>query len=130
MVRVPDPLRRKHLDTGLRHLSEEGAAQVFYRDLGAGPQPIVGAVGLLQFDVLLHRLDGEYGVEATLERLPFRLARWVTGDEKEIQRIASAQDRSLVYDVKNQPLVLFTSEWSLRIAGERAETLTFHEVAP
>jgi hypothetical protein len=31
-VQVTDPLRRKHLDTGLRHLSEEGAAQVFYTD--------------------------------------------------------------------------------------------------
>ncbi len=129
-VRVPDPLRRKHLDTGLRHLSEEGAAQVFYRDGSTGPEPIVGAVGLLQFDVLLHRLAGEYGVEAMLQRLPYRLARWVVGGEKEIKRLASAPDRSLVFDSKEKPLILFTSDWSLRIAQERAEDVEFHEVAP
>jgi peptide chain release factor 3 len=129
-ILVPDPLRRKHLDTGLRHLSEEGAAQVFYREGTTGPEPIVGAVGMLQFDVLLHRLRGEYGVEARLEALPFRLARWVVGPEGEISRAAAVRDRSLVYDSKGQPLLLFTSEWALRVAIERSESLTFHEVAP
>src|SRR5690606_27289835 len=52
-VVLRDPLRRKHLDTGLRQLAEEGAVQVFYQDSIAGPVPIVGAVGQLQFDVLL-----------------------------------------------------------------------------
>jgi peptide chain release factor 3 len=130
MIRVPDPLRRKHLDSGLRHLSEEGAAQVFYQDGSTGPQPIVGAVGLLQFDVLLHRLRNEYGVEATLERLPYRVARWVTGDAGEIRRAAAVQDRGLVFDAKEQPLLLFTSEWALRVAADRAKGLVFHEVAP
>jgi peptide chain release factor 3 len=127
---VPDPLRRKHLDTGLRHLSEEGAAQVFYRDGVTGPQPIVGAVGLLQFDVLLHRLLGEYGVEARLERLPYRVARWVVGEDDEIRRVAAVQDRGLVFDAKERPLLLFTSDWALRVAVDRSETLVFHEVAP
>jgi len=129
-IHVPDPLRRKHLDTGLRHLSEEGAAQVFYRDGSVGPEPVVGAVGMLQYDVLLHRLRGEYGVEARLEPLPYRLARWVTGDEKQWGRVAGATDRALVFDAKDQPVVLFASDWSLRIAQERAEDVEFHEVAP
>ena len=69
-VRIADPLRRKQLDTGLQQLSEEGAAQVFYQESIAGPAPIVGAVGMLQFDVLLHRLENEYGVQAKLELPP------------------------------------------------------------
>ncbi|MBW3535844.1 MAG: hypothetical protein KY453_11625 [Gemmatimonadetes bacterium] len=129
-VHVPDPLRRKHLDTGLRQLSEEGAAQVFYADSIAGPAPIVGAVGPLQFDVLVHRLDTEYDVEARLERLPYVAARWVTGPEKDVARMAEGYDRQMVQDAAGRPLVLFKSEWAMQKAMEKEPSLTFHSVAP
>jgi peptide chain release factor 3 len=129
-VQVPDPLRRKHLDTGLRHLSEEGAAQVFYTDSGGGPAPIVGAVGLLQFDVLLHRLEHEYNVLARLERMPYQHARWVVGPGDEIRRAATGYERMLVYDAKGLPLILFGSEWVLNNTIEKEKALAFHSVAP
>jgi peptide chain release factor 3 len=129
-ISVKDPLRRKHLDKGLRQLSEEGAAQVFYATRHAGPEPLVGAVGRLQFDVLLHRLKHEYGVEARLENLPFGHARWVTGDAAEIDRLGSSAGRWLVYDSKNRPLLLFESEWTMTHTVQRHETLQFHDVAP
>ena len=69
-----DPLKRKQLDAGLRQLTEEGAAQVFYTS-GTdtlSPTPIVGAVGLLQFDVMLHRLEHEYGAPCRLEKITAR----------------------------------------------------------
>ncbi len=130
-VRIGDPLRRKHLDTGLRQLSEEGAAQVFFAESIAGPAPIVGAVGPLQFDVLLHRLEHEYGVSASLERLPFVAARWVVGPEKDIQRVVGGYDKARVTDSRDRPLVLFQSEWALQktVENERG-TLEFHSVAP
>ncbi|MFW6199632.1 MAG: peptide chain release factor 3 [Gemmatimonadota bacterium] len=129
-IRVPDPLKRKHLDKGLRQLSEEGAAQVFYEESQVGPSPMVGAVGRLQFDVLLHRLEHEYGVEARLEPLPYDRARWVTGPDEEIRRLGSAYDRALVYDSKDRPLILFKNEYALRSTMEREDTVAFHEVAP
>ncbi|HSJ26041.1 MAG TPA: peptide chain release factor 3 [Longimicrobiales bacterium] len=129
-ITVKDPLRRKHLDKGLRQLSEEGAAQVFYATTHAGPEPLVGAVGRLQFDVLLHRLEAEYGVAATLSNLPYGYARWVTGPADEIERLGSSAGRSLVYDSKNRPLLLFESEWTMRHTIERHDTLEFHDVAP
>jgi len=131
-IRVPDPLRRKHLDKGLEQLSEEGAAQVFYTSATTttGPAPIIGAVGMLQFDVLLHRLEGEYGVEARLESLPYSAARWVTGPEEEIDRLASGYGKSLVYDRKGQPLLLFENDFTLRRTREEAAEVSFHDVAP
>jgi peptide chain release factor 3 len=129
-IRVTDPLRRKQLDTGLRQLSEEGAAQVFYEDVQAGHTPIVGAVGLLQFDVLLHRLEGEYGARALLDRLEHQFARWVEGPLADIRRVARGEGRLLVYDTKERPLVLFTSRWALQHTEEREQTLTFHPIAP
>ena len=129
-VRIGDPLRRKQLDTGLQQLSEEGAAQVFYEESIAGPSPIVGAVGMLQFDVLLHRLEHEYGVTAKLDFLSYKFARWVEGPRDTIDLLASGIGRTLVYDSKERPLLLFESEWSMRTAVEKGVGVQFHDIAP
>jgi peptide chain release factor 3 len=129
-IRVPDPLRRKHLDKGLKQLSEEGAAQVFYETSVAGPSPIIGAVGVLQFDVLLHRLDTEYNVDAELDHMPYSHARWVEGSEEEIKRVASGYGKKLVFDAKQRPLVLFENEFTMRRTMEDEPGLEYHEVAP
>jgi peptide chain release factor 3 len=129
-VRIADPLKRKQLDTGLRQLSEEGAVQVFYQDYGAGPSPIVGAVGILQFDVLLHRLEHEYAAPAKLERMPYQYARWVEGPMSEIERLADGYGRILVMDSKDRPLILFDAEWTMRTTLEREKELKFYDVAP
>jgi peptide chain release factor 3 len=129
---VGDPMRRKQLDTGLRQLTEEGAAQVFYTSGTdtSGPTAIVGAVGLLQFDVMLHRLEHEYGVPCRLERLSARYPRWVVGPPAEIERVAREGKRTLLYDAKGNPLLLFEDAWTMRWTVERETKLTFHEVAP
>jgi peptide chain release factor 3 len=129
-VQLRDPLRRKHLDTGLRQLAEEGAVQVFYQDSIAGPVPIVGAVGQLQFDVLLHRLENEYGVRATLEALPFRMARWVRGSDEAIERLTETRSRMRLYDAKGGSILLFEDEWALRHGIEAGKDVEFLETAP
>ncbi|WP_409421998.1 peptide chain release factor 3 [Pseudaeromonas sp. ZJS20] len=74
-IRLKDPLKQKQLLKGLVQLSEEGAVQVFRpienNDL------IVGAVGVLQFDVVVSRLKTEYNVEAIYEPINVSTARWV-----------------------------------------------------
>ncbi len=125
-----DPLRRKQLDSGLRELTEEGAAQVFYADSEAGPVPIVGAVGLLQFDVMQFRLEHEYNAPCRLERLSYRHPRWVTGPAADIERIASERGRMRLFDSKNNPLILFEDEWTLRWVSERETSVQFLEAAP
>jgi peptide chain release factor 3 len=125
-----DPLRRKQLDTGLRELSEEGAAQVFYAEGEAGPTPIVGAIGQLQFDVMLFRLEHEYGAPCRFESVGYRYPRWVTGTAAAIEQAATARGRLRLYDTKGRPLLLFENEWALRWALENERKLAFHEVAP
>jgi len=129
-IHVSDPLRRKHLDTGLRQLSDEGAAQVFYTETVAGPTPIVGAVGILQFDVMVFRLENEYGVPCRLDRMSYTQARWVVGPADEIERVGRAHGRLLVYDAKNNPLILFEDAWSLRAALTHETMLSYLESAP
>ncbi len=129
-VLVKDPMRRKHLDTGLQQLSEEGAAQVFYQESVIGPVPIVGAVGMLQFDVLLHRLEGEYGVPCMLEHLAFRHARWVRGPEEAIDRLVGGRSRMRLFDVHKESIILFEDEWALRHGLAADDRLTFYDTAP
>ena len=131
-VVLVDPMRRKQLDAGLRQLTEEGAAQVFFTSgtETTSPTPIVGAVGQLQFDVMMHRLEHEYGVVARLEKIAARYPRWVTGSREAIERVARDRGRMLLYDANGQPLILFEDAWGLRWALERVTDVTFHEVAP
>jgi peptide chain release factor 3 len=127
-----DPLRRKALDKGLRELSDEGAAQVFYAESAMGPLPVIGAVGLLQFDVMVHRLQNEYGAPCTLENMPYRYPRWVTGPEEAIKRFGESQDLTLLTDAKDNKVLVFRDEWRLRYAVEKGVEmgLNFAEEAP
>jgi peptide chain release factor 3 len=129
---IKDPMKRKQLDTGLRQLTEEGAAQVFFTSGTdtTSPTPIVGAVGMLQFDVMLHRLEHEYGAPCRLERITARYPRWVTGPMDEIERLSRDRGRMLLFDARGQPMILFEDSFGLRWVLDRESAVTFHEVAP
>ena len=79
-IRLKDPLKQKQLLKGLVQLSEEGAVQVF-RPLDNNDL-IVGAVGMLQFDVVVHRLKAEYNCDALYEPVNVATARWVYCDDQ------------------------------------------------
>ena len=129
-VRLEDHLRRKRLDRGLRHLAEEGTILLLFSDSISGPVPIVGAVGRLQFEVLVARLKAEYEVSIRLDPLPFHGARWVMGPEKDIRRVSGGYGRKRVVDADGLPMILFETEWVLsRTAGEEKD-LEFHDVQP
>ena len=125
-----DPLRRKQLDAGLRALSEEGAAQVFFADGDSSAMPILGAVGLLQFDVMRFRLEHEYGAACRLERIGLGHPRWVTGPEPAIDRAARQPGRLRVFDTRGDSLLLFESEFALQWALDHEPGLSFAELAP
>ncbi|PIQ43886.1 MAG: peptide chain release factor 3 [Gammaproteobacteria bacterium CG11_big_fil_rev_8_21_14_0_20_46_22] len=82
LVRVKDPLKAKQLQKGLQELSEEGATQVF-KPL-ASNDLILGAVGVLQFDVVAHRLQHEYKVECIYENVSVATARWIYCKDKKM----------------------------------------------
>ena len=129
-VRLEDAMRRKQLDRGLRHLAEEGTILLLFSDSLNGPVPVVGAVGRLQFEVLADRLEREYGVEVSLHLLPFRCARWVTGAESDISRIAGGYGRKGAKDVDGHPMILFESEWVMERTAADEKHIRFHDVQP
>ena len=125
-----DPMKRKQFDQGLRQLTEEGAAQVFYAETSAGAQPIVGAVGQLQFDVMAFRLEYEYSAPCKFEKMSYRWPRWLTGPKADVERVATGLGRMKVYDHKGAIVVLFQDQWALRRALQHETNVQFHETAP
>jgi peptide chain release factor 3 len=124
-VRLADPLKRKQLKKGLDQLSEEGAVQLFFDRRRLERDPVLGAVGVLQFEVIQHRLKSEYGVAVGFDRLPYVHARWVEGEPLDLERFDRPGSTASVLDVEGRPLVLFSNDWGLRMAIEDHPHLKF-----
>lgn len=120
---VRDALRRQKMQEALKHLSEEGAIQLFI-DPVMGPQdPIIGAVGELQFEVLVHRLQDEYNLEVRLNRLPFTVARWPRKDGKAVSELKGGF--TIYRDMIDQPVILLNQEWDLNWVKRENEDVEF-----
>ncbi|HEY9899335.1 MAG TPA: peptide chain release factor 3 [Pantanalinema sp.] len=125
-VRLKDPSKRKQLKKGLDQLAGEGAVQVFYRPQVGDQEAILGAVGVLQFEVMQHRLKAEYGVDIILDRMGVELARWVTNPDFDYRTI---KDAVCVVDRDEQPVLLFRDQWMMRFVQERNPNLVLTEIS-
>jgi len=128
-VEVADPLKTKQLRAGLTQLGEEGAIQVFRPVLGT--VLLLGAVGQLQFEVVAHRLEHEYGVRARIQPARYALARWITcepddGGDKELQRFIDANAHRIAYDAVNAPAILVEYSPELRAVEANWPKIKFH----
>ena len=124
-VRLLDPMKSKALEKGLVQLAEEGSTQVFRPMMGA--DWIVGAVGLLQFEVVMHRLEYEYKVKAAYEPVNYATARWVTGEKKLLEEFQKKEVMNLYIDGEGNLTYLATSAWRLENTMENWKGLEFHE---
>ncbi len=124
-VILKDPLRMKALQKGLDQLCEEGATQLF-RPL-KNNDLILGAVGILQFDVVAHRLKGEYNVECQFESVAVATARWIECEdhameerfrEKAYENAGEDQSGALVY--------IAPTRVNLELALEKWPDVKFH----
>lgn len=123
-VVLKDPLRMKALQKGVLQLCEEGATQVF-RPL-KNNDLILGAIGVLQFDVAAHRLKGEYGVEAVVEAVSVATARWIRCDDaKMLDKFRIKAYENLAKDGDGQLVYLAPTRVNLSLAIERWPDVTF-----
>jgi peptide chain release factor 3 len=117
-VRSIDVSGYKSFGKGVSQLREEGAVQVFYPWGTPRTEPILGAVGELQFEVAKYRLESEYNVETRFETLRYALALRVEGDREQLALAHLPSNAKLVEDWNGRPVILFESEWSVRLAQE------------
>ena len=124
-VILRDPLKSKALLKGLIQLSEEGATQVF-RPL-MNNDLIVGAVGVLQFDVVAWRLKNEYGVECSFENIQMACTRWVDCDDpQELQRFRNKVQDHLALDGADNLTYVAPTRVNLDLCMERWPEIRFH----
>ena len=125
-IRLRDPLKQKQLLKGLVQLSEEGAVQVF-RPL-MNNDLIVGAVGVLQFDVVVSRLKTEYNVEAIYENVNVATARWVEcADAKKFEEFKRKNEQNLALDGGDNLTYIAPTMVNLNLAQERYPDVVFYK---
>ena len=123
-MRLKDPLKLKALTKGLTQLSEEGATQ-FFKPL-MGNDLVVGAVGMLQFDVVAYRLQDEYNCEAIFEQVNVATCRWVSADsERELEKFRDKNIQHLAEDGGGRLVYLAPTRVNLQLAEERHPEITF-----
>jgi len=123
-ARLRDPLKMKQLQKGLAQLSEEGATQ-FFRPLMSNDL-ILGAVGVLQFDVVAYRLKDEYAVDCAFENITVVTARWIRCDDD--KKLAEFRDRNamnLSLDAAGELVYLAPTRVNLQLTQERWPAVTF-----
>ena len=124
-VQLKDPLKAKALQKGLIQLGEEGATQVF-KPLESN-ELILGAVGILQFDVVAWRLKEEYGVECSYDNIAVTTARWIKcSDNKYLEQFRQKQAGNLALDGGNRLTYLAPSAVNLQLMMERWPDITFN----
>ena len=120
-------MKRKQFVKGVTQIAQEGAIQIF-KIPGAGMEEvIVGAVGVLQFEVLEYRLKNEYNIDIRRHDLSYSYIRWITSEGTDPTALNLASDTKWVQDFRGHNLLIFNNEWSIRWAEQKNPGLTLAE---
>jgi peptide chain release factor 3 len=123
-VSAKNSLKGKNFQKGVEQLAQEGAIQVYRNEYN---EVIIGAVGVLQFEVFEYRLTNEYNTEIRMENIEFSVARWVKTDNPEGLKKYQNSRCMLVFDHYDRPVLLFTNAYALKSFRERNEDVVLIE---
>ncbi len=118
-----DSMKRKQFIKGMTQLAQEGAVQIFEQPHSLESY-VVGAVGMLQFEVLQYRLRHEYGVEIIQNSLPYSVARWIDG-AVDASTLKGLDNAMIVLDNRKRTVILIANEWQMGWLTERNPGVTF-----
>jgi peptide chain release factor 3 len=123
-----DPMKSKQLDKGIHQLTDEGVAQMFV--IQPGNRKIVGTVGMLQFEVIQHRLINEYGANCRFSPKNYYKACWITTDNNDqLQSFLKAKASYLAKDKDDNVVFLAETQFLLAMAEQDYPDLTFHKTS-
>jgi len=129
-LRNPNPSKFKQFHKGVSEIREEGAVQIMYSADESKRDPILAAVGQLQFEVVQFRLQQEYGVETLLDLLPYTVARWVANGWEALDKVGRLFNTVTVKDNWGRPVLLFRNEWNCQQLQEDHPELELTAIAP
>ena len=125
-VLLKNPMKAKQLNKGLEQMAEEGAVQLFKPLMGSNY--ILGAVGVLQFEVVVARLKAEYGVEAITEPVKYSAARWIyNNDRKKLDEFKNKNQADLAVDAEGHLAFLAINEWWLERTMDNFPEISFEK---
>ncbi|MBE9164720.1 MULTISPECIES: peptide chain release factor 3 [Microcoleaceae] len=130
VLRNPNPSKFKQFRKGVSELQEEGAVQIMYSADESKREPILAAVGQLQFEVVQFRMQSEYNVETTIEMLPYSVARWVDGGWDALAKVGRLFNTVTVKDTWGRPVLLFRNDWNCRQVEGEHPVLKLNAIAP
>ncbi|MGI9159145.1 MAG: peptide chain release factor 3 [Saprospiraceae bacterium] len=124
-VENADPLKQKQFAKGLEQLMDEGVAQMFIRQ--TDNRRIIGTVGQLQFEVIQHRLESEYGAKCRYEPVNLHKACWISSeDSKALQEFLERRKRDIAKDSDGNLVFLAETAWTLQTVQENFPKIAFH----
>lgn len=124
-VNNTDPMKTKQLNKGLDQLMDEGVAQLFTKEDNG--RKIVGTVGALQFDVIQHRLQHEYGASCSYEPVNLHKACWISSKNPvALKEFISRRKKDLAKDTDGKMVFLAESAWTLKMAQDNHPDIEFH----
>ncbi|MBC6479299.1 MAG: peptide chain release factor 3 [Hormoscilla sp. GM7CHS1pb] len=129
-LKNPNPSKFKQFHKGISELREEGAVQIMYSADESKRDPILAAVGQLQFEVVQFRMQSEYGVETLLDMLPYSVARWVVGGWDALEKVGRLFNTVTVKDNWERPVLLFKNQWNLQQIQADHKDLLLNAIAP
>lgn len=129
-LRNPNPSKFKQFQKGVNELREEGAVQIMYSTDESKREPILAAVGQLQFEVVQFRLRNEYNVDSILDPLPYSVARWVGGGWEALEKAGRLFNTVTVKDSWGRPVLLFKNEWNCQQVEGEHPALDLRAIAP
>lgn len=128
-INIKDPSRRKHFLKAMDQLCLEGAIQVFFPKDSYSRDPVIGAVGVLQFEVVQARLKNDYRVDIDYERMSFALCRWLEGSEEDVDKFSGSRQTMVCEDLWKRTVCLFPGNWDLDYAKEKNPNLVFRSIS-
>ncbi len=126
-IRNKDSMKRKQFVKGVEQIAKEGAIQIFQSPQAGMEEIYVGVVGVLQFEVLEHRLKTEYNVDIDRTNLPYQYIRWIANEEIDLNSLNLSSDTKKIQDLKGNYLLLFVNEWGIRWATKNNPELILKE---
>ena len=122
-----DTMKRKQFAKGVTQIAQEGAIQIFHEPDTGMERVIVGVVGVLQFEVLEHRLKSEYNVDIRRRNLSYQFIRWIGNKDLDPKTLNLASDTRWVQDFKGNNLLIFSNQWSIKWALDKNKDLVLEE---
>jgi peptide chain release factor 3 len=123
-----DPMKSKQLEKGIRQLTDEGVAQMFVQQ--PGNRKIVGTVGQLQFEVIAHRLENEYGASCRFMPRNYHIACWITtNNEEQLKKFLNAKTGNIAKDKDDNYVFLAETPFLLNMAEQDYPDIKFHRTS-